>query len=296
VLYSFPTPKQGFVPAGDLVFDGVGNLYGATINGGGYGTNCGDAYFQYCGAVFELSPPKTKGGKWTEKTLYGFKGDTDGANPNGGLVLDGKGVIYGTTLIGGNQLCNFGNGNVGCGVVFRLAPPVNRDAAWAEKILHRFTDGNDGGNPSGGLILDARGSLYGAAGGGGSGNGFGVVFRLTQSQHGKWNEISLYSFQGGNDGRGPGDSQLLFDSVGNLYGTAYGGKSFGGVVFRLKPAPLGNSWPFSVLYNFTGAPDGAYPRGKLVFDKAGNLYSTTQGGGAGQVCQGDCGTVSELWP
>jgi hypothetical protein len=63
VLYSFPTPKQGFVPWGDLVFDGAGNLYGATIYGGGYGTNCGDAYYKYCGAVFELSPPKTKGGE-----------------------------------------------------------------------------------------------------------------------------------------------------------------------------------------------------------------------------------------
>ena len=90
ILYSFPTAKQGYLPRGDLVFDGAGNLYGATQFGGGKGTTC-DPYYQYCGAVFELSPPKTKHGKWTEKVLHGFAGGTDGANPNGGLVLDVRG-------------------------------------------------------------------------------------------------------------------------------------------------------------------------------------------------------------
>jgi hypothetical protein len=56
VLYSFPTAKQGYLPRGDLVFDSAGNLYGATEFGGEQGTNCGDAFYQYCGVVFKLSP------------------------------------------------------------------------------------------------------------------------------------------------------------------------------------------------------------------------------------------------
>jgi hypothetical protein len=90
------------VPNGDLVFDSAGNLYGATIFGGGKGTTC-DAFYQYCGAVFKLSPPQTKGGKWTEKVLHSFVSGSDGANPNGGLALDRQGNVYGTTYFGGNR-------------------------------------------------------------------------------------------------------------------------------------------------------------------------------------------------
>jgi len=112
ILYSFPTSRQGYLPNGNLVFDSAGNLYGATEFGGGKGTTC-NGFYQYCGAVFELSPPKTKGGKWTEKVLHGFASGADGANPNGGLVLDSKGAIYGTTYGGGNEGGECGAG--GCG-------------------------------------------------------------------------------------------------------------------------------------------------------------------------------------
>jgi hypothetical protein len=78
ILYSFPTAKQGYFPNGDLVFDSAGDLTGATIFGGGKGTTCDEFYGGNCGAVFELSPPKTKGGKWTEKVLHTFAGGTDG--------------------------------------------------------------------------------------------------------------------------------------------------------------------------------------------------------------------------
>jgi hypothetical protein len=96
ILYSFPSSKQGYLPNGGLIFDSEGNLYGATMFGGGQGTAC-DPFYQYCGAVFKLSPPKTKGGKWAEHVLHSFAGGTDGANPKGSLVLDNKGAIYGTT-------------------------------------------------------------------------------------------------------------------------------------------------------------------------------------------------------
>jgi hypothetical protein len=159
VIYSFPSAKQGYVPFGDLVFDGAGNLYGATYFGGGHGTTC-DSFCQYCGAIFELSPPKTKGGKWTEKVLHGFKAGTDGAYPYGDLVFDSTGAIYGTTSTGGNQSCNFGQGEVGCGIAFKLSPPTKKGQTWTENIIHRFTGGNDGATPDAGLTPGKDGIFY----------------------------------------------------------------------------------------------------------------------------------------
>jgi hypothetical protein len=165
VLYSFPTPKQGYLPQGDLVFDKVGNLYGATEFGGGHGTTC-NGFYQYCGAVFQLSPPKTKGGKWTEKVLHGFAGIAqgkqfgDGANPNGGLVLDSKGKVYGTTYIGGYNCPH--NSNQGCGTVFQLHPPATKGGAWTEKVIHRFNPANAyEAWPMAGLIMDRNGRVFG---------------------------------------------------------------------------------------------------------------------------------------
>jgi hypothetical protein len=288
VLYSFPTPKQGFVPAGDLVFDIAGNLYGATIFGGGFGTTC-DPFYQYCGAVFELSPPKTKGGKWTEKVLHGFKSGTDGASPNGGLVLDSKGKVYGTTFGGGNESGECGAG--GCGTAFELDPPTQKGGAWTERVLHRFNrNTSDNGVPSAGFAMDAKGNLYGTT--------VGTVFRLAppSTNSGRWKETILHTFT--QDAYGP-KGALIFDTGGNLYGAAeYGnnGTRYGSV-FRLRPPNTkGGTWNFGVLYGFTGSPDGAQPAAKLIFDKNGKLYGTTQGGGTGTSCSGYCGTVFEVSP
>jgi hypothetical protein len=291
VLYGFPTPKQGYFPHGDLVFDGAGNLYGATMFGGGFGTTC-NAYYKYCGAVFELSPPKTKGGNWTERVLHGFRGGTDGAAPNGGLVLDSKGAIYGTTYRGGYD-CPHNSGQ-GCGTVFELKPPTKKDGAWTEKQLHLFTAGSDGANPAGDLIFDAKDSLYGTAQGGSSSGG-GIVFRLTASIGGRWKKTVLHWFS--NSGPGASLAGLLFDSVGNVYGTTIGGDSErGGTVFRLKPPTgKGRTWILELLYGFKRSPDGAHPAARLVFEH-GSLFSTTQEGGTAQSCQGGCGTVFGVSP
>jgi hypothetical protein len=293
VLYSFATPKQGFLPQGDLVFDSVGNLYGATQFGGGYGTTC-NPFYKYCGAVFELSPPKIKGGKWTEKTLYGFKGGTDGANPNGGLVLDSKGNVYGTTYIGGYNCPH--NSNQGCGTVFELKRPANKGGVWTEKQLHIFKNGNDGAQPGAGVIVDGNGSLYGGAEGGAKGGG--VVFRLASSSGGRWNETVLYNFtvapQGGYD---PTVARL--DKSGNLYGTTNvgPGESLAGSVFRLKASGrVASAWTISILHGFTNRPDGAFPNTALAFDTLGNIYGATQFGGMVQSCQRGCGTVYEVLP
>ena len=231
ILYSFKGGKDGYLPFGDLVFDSAGNLYGATYFGGGKGRSC-DPYYQYCGTVFKLSPPKTKGGAWTEKVLYSFEGLAagaqfgDGANPNGGLVLDSKGAIYGTTYIGGYN-CPHNSGQ-GCGTVFELRPRTVKGGAWTENILHRFEISENEANPAAGLTFDGKGYLYGTTA--------GTVFRLAPpiTKSGRWKETILYTFnQDAYDPKGA----LIFDVSGNLYGTAeYGNNgSRYGSVFRLRP-------------------------------------------------------------
>jgi uncharacterized repeat protein (TIGR03803 family) len=277
ILYSFPSATQGYVPIGDLVFDSAGNLYGSTLFGGMKGTTCDPDYGGQCGVVFEISPPKTKGGKWTEKELHAFAGGTDGAEPNGGLVLDDKGSVYGTTAFGGGATCQ----GAGCGTAFELDDPLTkRGGSWTEKILHRFADGDDGAGPSSGLTFDAKGALYGTTGGGGSGFN-GTVFRLTKARGGDWVEAILYNFSYENSkkGSGPGGG-LMLDKSGDVYGTAgAGGLYNGGVVYRLKPSGQGKTWPLSVLYSFQRTPDGSGPEARLMPGGAGNLYSTTSGGG-----------------
>jgi hypothetical protein len=292
VIYSFPTAKQGFVPAGDLVFDSAGNLYGATIFGGGFGTTC-DPFYQYCGAVFRLSPPKTKGGKWTEKVLHGFKGGTDGANPYGDLVFDNTGAIYGTTSIGGNQGCNFGHGQIGCGVVFKLSPPLRKGEAWTEKVIVRFTGGSDGATPDAGLTQGEDGSFYGPTGGGGKYDG-GLIFRLSRTKSGGWIESVLYDFVGNQAGQNPGSLSVASD--GSVYGAAAGGQDFRGLIFRLNRQAGGKSWRFTDLYDFMGSGDGAGPDAGLIFDAVGNLYSATSVGGDGTGCTNGCGTVFQVSP
>jgi hypothetical protein len=302
ILYNFKGGEDGYLPGGNLVFDTRGNLYGATDFGGGKGTTCNPDY-QYCGTVFELSPQKTKGGKWTKKVLYSFKGVAagaqfgDGANPNGGLVLDSKGAIYGTTYFGGDNQkgsCEGGVGGTGCGIVFALRPPTTKGGAWTEKILHRF-NGQNGSNSAAGVIFDGNGNLYGATS---FGPGpYGLVFELKKPSgtvH-SWAETVLHAFTNGNDGANP-LAGLIFDARGNLYGSSSSGQD-GGTIFRMKPpGPGGRKWAFTVLHMFATIPGGIVPAGALLFDKTGDLYSTTELGGTGQSCQAGCGTVYEVSP
>jgi len=307
VLYSFQGGNDGLFPVGDLVFDKQGNLYGATWYGGGKGTTCDQYYGGNCGTVFKLSPPKQKGRAWAEKILHSFAGGTagkqfgDGAQPNGGLVLDSQGAIYGTTYFGGNEAggCDGGSGGTGCGVVFKLAPPTKKGGAWSEQVLHRFV-GPDGASPAAGVILDRSGNLYGTAFSGGN-NGNGSVFELRKltGGSGTWREKALYLFNDGNDGSGPMGS-LLFGAHGDLYGTTAvaTNRNAQGNVFRMKP-PFGNAgaWDFSVLHTFAGTPDGAYAAANLVCGADGGLFGSTQQGGTGTDCAyGGCGTVFEVSP
>jgi hypothetical protein len=305
VLYSFPSSKYGYVPWGDLVFDSNGNLYGATMFGGGKGTTC-DPFYQYCGVVFELKPPKKEGGAWTEKLLHAFSGlgagqlSGDGAEPNGGLVLDDKGAIYGTTELGGFNCPH--HSSQGCGTAFKLAPRGDKSRDWTETILHSFGGVPDGATPQAGMTFDKNGMLYGTTEDGGGGNfASGTVFRLHSRPNGAWKEQILHSFQEGYDGGLPKASVVL-DKKGNIYGTAPdGGGAFRyGVLFRLEsPSDQLASWNLVPLYAFTGPPDGGQPAAALVMDKTGYWYSTTQSGGTGTNCYastGGCGTVFQASP
>jgi len=293
VIYSFQGGKDGYFPQGDLVFDNAGNLYGATQFGGGFGS-C-DPFYPFCGTIFGLSPPKKKGGKWTEKVLYSFKNKKDGADPNGGLVLDKNGALYGTTFCGGDAECQ--NLQKGDGVVFRLKPPAMRGGDWTYKVLYSFKGyPGDGTEPNGGLIFEAQGTLYGTTKGGGShGGGTAYKLRRVATKNPLWQEKVLHQFGSGNDAIYPVGG-LVFDPAGNLYGDAPGGINAKGAVYRLQP-PLKKAghWRYAILYNLKDLPDGYTPWSKLTLDSSGNLYSTTISGGNGP-CQQGCGTVFEVWP
>jgi uncharacterized repeat protein (TIGR03803 family) len=173
--------------------------------------------------VWELSPQI--GGGWTFKVLYNFSGGLDGSGPlphPGALVMDGAGNLYGTTASGGHS---------GDGVVFELSPTAN--GSWKEKVLHSFS-GPGGNQPDAGVIFDTFGNLYGETAAGGIDND-GVVFELSPTAGGPWQETVLHSFNGGGDGSEPAGG-LIIDSAGNLYGTTWaGGASGNGTVFEITP-------------------------------------------------------------
>jgi uncharacterized repeat protein (TIGR03803 family) len=286
VLWSFDAGTSGQVPLGSLVFDKDGSLYGTTSGGGTNNT----------GTIFELSPGA--GGVWTEKTLYAFGANsTDGAQPQANLIFDSEGNLYGTTKVG--------TGTGGYGVVFELSPGAG--GVWTEKVLHTFPGTSaDGCYPTGGLIFDAEGNLYGTASSCGSSGAFGgAAFELSPGTGGTWTETVLWNFgviQG--DGKGP-QASLVFDAEGNLYGTTYQGgpnPPNGGVVFELSPEGGGENgaWSEKVLWGFTGGPaDGQNPYDTLILDAQGNLYGTTLYGGPNGYASQNCycgGTAFELSP
>jgi uncharacterized repeat protein (TIGR03803 family) len=214
VLHDF-TDADGAFPYAGLIFDGAGNLYGTTSNGG----------TSNAGTVFELTP--TVGGSWTETVLHSFGNGTDGASPAyAGLTLV-SGSLYGTTAHGGTSSSCFR----GCGTVFELAPAAG--GGWTEQVLHNFGNGTDGILPYAGLVMDRTGKLYGTTTSGGTFQE-GTAFELSPSGGG-WTEQVLYSFGNGTDGANP-YAGLIMDAAGNLYGTTnLGGTNNDGTAFEITP-------------------------------------------------------------
>jgi len=278
VIFSFEGGLGGYVPAGSLLLDPNGNLFGTTFYGGHNDYYCGGS----CGVVFELTPSPDG---WKESVLYTFLGGSDGRS-GGGLVEDVEGNLYGTTG---------GGGSYNSGTVYQLSLGAN---GWTKTIIYSFRGGNgDGAGPFAGLTQDAAGNLYGTTAGGGNSQcsgGCGTVFQLTKATG--WTESLLHYFKpNGIDGTFPSGS-LTFDSAGNLYGTTANGGSAGhGTVFQL--VPNNGDWSEHVLYSFSG-PDGNRPLAGVTLDSAGNVYGTTIVGGSGVCNFGDpgCGVFFELSP
>lgn len=296
----------GINPTSALMMDGAGNLYGTTSLGG---THNG-------GVVFQLTP----GGTYTE--LYEFcsaggASCTDGQTPNGQLIMDVNGNLYGTAFGGG--LPHSGSPN---GVVFELSPPTGGATAWTYTVIHNFCSsinctggGTDGSGPMAGLTYAGRSSgslyngtsaLYGTTSRGGNpAYDGGAVFKLLPTGSG-WMErlIHQFCFCGSPiaDGIFPG-SGLYMDGSGNLYGTAAGGNSGVGVVYQLVPGAM--SWSENILYNFCQTAgvaaycgDGEGPdTTNVTMDASGNLYGTTVSGGESPYMSvNGGGVVFELSP
>jgi len=284
IIHNFLGGPDGEEPAYGMTIDSHGIIYSSTFEGDA-GT----------GTVFRLRYRNA----WQLTPLYVFTGgpNSPGAIPYAGVIIGHDGALYGTTAYGGEGQCATWGGTLGCGTVFKLQPPlsfcVNATCYWTETWLFEFNGGTGGATPYGGIpIFDNAGNLYGTAFGGGGGScaaGCGLVYELSPSSNG-WVQTVLYTFTGSNgDGANPW-AGVIFDQLGNLYGTTQYGGAYGyGTVYELSPSASG--WTEKVIYNFQGQLDGGSPYAGLVFDHSGNLYGATTVGG-----NGSGGTIFEMSP
>ena len=264
VIYTFPASDDLY---DGLVFDKHGNLYGSTYSGGDKGM----------GQVFQLTPSPDG---WTETVIHSFTGGTDGSTPVAGPIIDRWGNLFG--------LLQEGPGDNYNGAVYELRAPSSQGDPWSEHVLYSFKGASDGADPSGRLVFDQKGNLFGVTRLGGT-SASGTVFQLTQHR-GPWTEAVLYSFCAQSncpDGSLP-EATLTIDGKGNLFGTTYNGGTGGncgtgsscGTVFELTRPTPGGAWTETVLHSFTGnTGDGYLPRAGLILDKLGSLWGTTPVGG-----------------
>lgn len=245
-LHSF-NGSDGRYPSTRLLLDASGNLFGVTEQGGKWNQCFG---FSGCGTIFRLEA----GGSLTTLRHFGFDPLLDlvpiGGAPNGGLVADASGNLFGTTSVAGSS------GSTGH--IFRLdaGSGLTRLDVW-------------GGSYQGALVIEGGGNLIGIDRTGGA-FGLGSIFRLNA---GSEVPTILHSFNGGDGREFFGD--LIMDAAGNLFGTSRRGGAFDqGTIFRLDTSGV-----FTLLHVFDGI-NGGLPEGGLVADAAGNLFGTTTTGGA----------------
>jgi len=264
VVFSFPGGNGGQNPGpGNLIFDGAGNIYGTTEDGGQ----------DHLGVVYELTPSN---GSWTETVLWYFSSVDMGYLPLSGVVLDSSGNLYGTTSRGGTS---------DNGVVYQLTPS---GSGWTENVLVSLSTSR----ADAGLVIDGQGNLFGNTCCGRLYDHPGDAFELTPS-NGGWTFNELYTFS--TLGYGPEYTPTL-DAAGNIHGTSSGGGLNNmGEVFKLT---LSNgSWTYTSV-SFDGS-NGSNPEGSVILDAAGNIYGTAQVGGNGACSMygtTGCGVVWEITP
>ena len=246
---------NGAAPSGDLIADIDGNLFGTTSGGGAHGK----------GTVFEIAKT-TRGYASSPTVLVSFKG-SDGASPKAGVIADAAGNLFGTTSAGGtNQQ----------GTVFEIAKTRGGYSSTPTTLIN-FSVSN-GAAPSGGVIVDAHGNLFGTTSAGGA-HADGTVFELVKTPGGYNNSlITLFSFDFTN-GATP-LAGLIADAGGNLIGTTSRGGAYGqGTIFEIIKNPHGYARSPINLVSFDST-HGAAPAAGVLADTSGNLFGTTSEGGA----------------
>lgn len=258
-LYSFiPYGNGGYVPMSDLVRDQAGAFYGTFFSGGDPTCNCG--------GVYKLVPPAQSGGAWTESMLYAFKGNSDGRLPvqTATLALTKSGTLYGVTSRGGTW---------DSGVLYQLT--TKNGKTYTESVLYSFGDLADGSTPSGPVVLDSSGNIYGVTSLGGAFNQ-GTLYKFVPAANGQLaTESLLYSFGGSTTTGSYPNGNLVFDVGGDIYGVTNGGgdDAGDGVIYMLTPTKT--AWNESVLFSFT-TDTGTNPIGGLSWNhKTNQLYGTT---------------------
>jgi uncharacterized repeat protein (TIGR03803 family) len=222
-LYSFCSVfcPDGFSPPGPPIWDGKGNMFGTTAEGGVRQSPCWST--NGCGVAFEMSP--NGDGTWSYNVLHRFASTpADGQSPNGSLAMNASGTFYGTTGRGGEK---------GNGTVFKL---TFKGGQWKETVVYDFPNCSHGCAPWDALVFDKAGNLYGAASGGNTTCGLyycGVIFKLTPEKNGDWKYSLVHRFHGP-DGNFP--LGVILDGKGNIFGVTENGGTYNtGVAFEVTP-------------------------------------------------------------
>jgi uncharacterized repeat protein (TIGR03803 family) len=273
-IYTFKS-TDGHLPSnGALALTRTGTLYGTTVAGGTYNS----------GVLYQLT---TKNGiTYSESVLYSFGNTGDADTPNGPILLDSSGNLYGVTSLGGA---------FGQGALYKYVPAANGNPA-TESLLFSFGGSSTtGSTPSGSLIFDSYGNIYGVTTYGGS-NDDGVVYELSPSNP-TWTQTILYTFST-DSGVNPLAGLSWNHTNNNLYGTTSNMNMHpagAGTVFKLvPPATKGGTWTETTLEQFTYRINGGYPTGVVTRDPTtGTLYGTAQQGGV-EGCDLYCGVVWQI--